>query len=238
MVQIITRQEAMAQGLSHYFTGKPCVRGHIAKRHTKRKVCEDCDQYHNKAITERLKAQGKYYHGKPCKHGHTLKFSSGRTCVECNANRLTAEERREYKQKYYAENYDKISTYNKRYEAENRELVNERHRKWHASRSPELKAKHAEYARQYRQEHRAEHAARNSIRRKQIHLATPSWANHEAILDIYKERQRRSESEGILYHVDHEVPLVSDVVCGLHVEANLRVITAEENQRKNNKWEM
>ena len=141
MVQIITRQEAMAQGLSHYFTGKPCVRGHIAKRHTKRKVCEDCDQYHNKAITERLKAQGKYYHGKPCKHGHTP-ASSSRTCVECNANRLTAEERREYKQKYYAENYDKISAYNKKYEAENRELVNERHRKWHANRSPG-EAKHA-----------------------------------------------------------------------------------------------
>ena len=38
MAQIITRQEAMAQGLSHYFTGKPCVRGHIAASHKAQSV--------------------------------------------------------------------------------------------------------------------------------------------------------------------------------------------------------
>jgi len=32
-MQIISRKEAIAQGLSWYFTGKPCWRGHIDERY-------------------------------------------------------------------------------------------------------------------------------------------------------------------------------------------------------------
>lgn len=39
---IITRSEALARGLRDYFTGKPCVNGHIAKRRTKLRHCRDC----------------------------------------------------------------------------------------------------------------------------------------------------------------------------------------------------
>ena len=34
-MEIISRKEAKAQGLVHYFTGKPCLHGHLAKRNTK-----------------------------------------------------------------------------------------------------------------------------------------------------------------------------------------------------------
>jgi hypothetical protein len=36
--------------------------------------------------------------------------------------------------------------------------------------------------------------------------------------------------------VDHIIPLKSDFVCGLHCHTNLRVITAEENKAKNNRY--
>lgn len=36
-----TRKEAMASGASHYFTGQPCCRGHIALRKTKG-ACVEC----------------------------------------------------------------------------------------------------------------------------------------------------------------------------------------------------
>jgi hypothetical protein len=32
MFEIITRGEALARGLTRYFTGKPCKYGHIAER--------------------------------------------------------------------------------------------------------------------------------------------------------------------------------------------------------------
>ncbi len=31
--ELITRADAMAQGLKYFFTGKPCRRGHVIKRH-------------------------------------------------------------------------------------------------------------------------------------------------------------------------------------------------------------
>lgn len=39
---ITTRQEAQEQGLKHYFTGKPCPRGHIDYRFTSVGTCKSC----------------------------------------------------------------------------------------------------------------------------------------------------------------------------------------------------
>lgn len=42
--EIITRAEARAQGLTRYFTGKPCKRGHIADRFVSSSACVACTQ--------------------------------------------------------------------------------------------------------------------------------------------------------------------------------------------------
>ena len=54
---------------------------------------------------------------------------------------------------------------------------------------------------------------------------------------IYEEAQQLTRATGIQYDVDHVVPLQSPVVCGLHCEFNLRVITSVENKRKQNLWD-
>jgi len=41
---------------------------------------------------------------------------------------------------------------------------------------------------------------------------------------------------GVPFDVDHVVPLVSDIVCGLHNEFNLRVIPASTNRSKGNRF--
>jgi hypothetical protein len=42
MPEIISRQEARAQGLTHYFTGQPCKHGHLTPRPVKFKTCMEC----------------------------------------------------------------------------------------------------------------------------------------------------------------------------------------------------
>ena len=45
----ISRTEAQQQGLTRYFTGKPCARGHISERLTYNWVCAQCNLDHVKA---------------------------------------------------------------------------------------------------------------------------------------------------------------------------------------------
>jgi hypothetical protein len=44
MTKIISRSEAEAAGLKHYFTGKPCKRGHVAERFVSTKTCMHCSR--------------------------------------------------------------------------------------------------------------------------------------------------------------------------------------------------
>ena len=75
-----------------------------------------------------------------------------------------------------------------------------------------------------------------SAKRKASKLrATPAWANPFFIREIYELAQLRTKITGFEWQVDHIVPLKSKLVCGLHVEDNLRVIPAVQNWAKNNK---
>lgn len=44
------RQIAMQNGDTHYFTGKPCVHGHVAKRSVKTRVCMECDRLEKESM--------------------------------------------------------------------------------------------------------------------------------------------------------------------------------------------
>ena len=75
-----------------------------------------------------------------------------------------------------------------------------------------------------------------SKRRAAERMATPSWSNHAAILDFYVTAAGLGMWTGDWYEVDHIVPLQSKLVCGLHCEANLRVIPRSENRSKSNRY--
>lgn len=66
--------------------------------------------------------------------------------------------------------------------------------------------------------------------------ATAAWANLFFIDEIYDLARLRTKHLGVVHHVDHIVPLQHPLVCGLHVEHNLRVIPALDNLRKKNLW--
>lgn len=71
--------------------------------------------------------------------------------------------------------------------------------------------------------------------------ATPTWLSpfQKWQMDlIYTVRNILNEKSGYTeYHVDHMIPLKGKIVSGLHVPWNLRLLNAEENLRKTNKYE-
>lgn len=86
----------------------------------------------------------------------------------------------------------------------------------------------------YYAKNRAKYLAKFVARREAKELACPAWANLKIIESIYVMAREMTEQTGIAHEVDHIVPLKSKLVCGLHVENNLRVITRDENRRKRN----
>lgn len=68
--------------------------------------------------------------------------------------------------------------------------------------------------------------------------ATPNWFEIEKIYItfIYKVAKELSEQMGIVYNVDHIVPLKSEFVCGLHTISNLQILPESVNKSKGNKY--
>lgn len=168
-----------------------------------------------------------YYTGKQCKNGHiALRHTSKGTCTECNKmiyerdkENILAKAREDYKR-----NPDPIKKRAREYRKENPEIIKERKRKYYE----ENKEKSFAIA-----------ADRRAMKKQRV----PVWAKdsewHQfALLETYKLARLRGKLTGTTWHVDHIIPLINDKVCGLHVIENLQVITAEENLRKGNRFEI
>ena len=59
MIKIITRSEAILQGLSKYFTGKPCKNGHLSYKQVSNYSCEMCTIEWKKNNATRIKGYEK-----------------------------------------------------------------------------------------------------------------------------------------------------------------------------------
>ena len=99
-----TRKEAQALGAKFYFTGEPCVRGHIALRKTKGSCLEcvkedwvvDNERRKEKPKTEAAKAAGNRY------------YEKNRQAVIARASARPAEEKRRNRAEYKDRNVDVV----------------------------------------------------------------------------------------------------------------------------------
>ena len=113
----------------------------------------------------------------------------------------------------------------------------------HCTNRQSLKYAHSQEGKTKRKEYNKEWSKKNAYKknascqgRKAAKLkATPIWADLEIVEGLYKQARELEKSTGIKHDVDHIVPLRSKLVCGLHVESNLRVIPSIENRIKGNK---
>jgi 5-methylcytosine-specific restriction endonuclease McrA len=162
----------------------------------------------------------------------------GSRCKQCSAivnkaHRLSAPEKaREYQKQWRRENADKALEHGKKWRAKNPERYLELLRDWRSKNSGLI----AEYSRNWRASNQHKKAADDALRYSLETIATPVWINRKAICEFYAESARRTKATGIAHHVDHIVPLRSNVVCGLHNEFNLQVLTASENLSKSNRY--
>ena len=65
----------------------------------------------------------------------------------------------------------------------------------------------------------------------------PSWDsefNTFAIDEIYKLAKVRTKITGVIWEVDHVVPLLGREVSGLHVYNNLQLLPQQQNRQKGN----
>jgi len=99
-------------------------------------------------------------------------------------------------------------------------------REWAADNKDRL----AYHASEYNKKHRAKRTANEGRRRASKKNATPPWADLKEIDHIYELAREKG------LEVDHIVPLVSNIVSGLHVPANLRCIPSELNRSKSNRY--
>jgi hypothetical protein len=76
------------------------------------------------------------------------------------------------------------------------------------------------------------------LREERTKRATPPWVRKQDLLLFYLDSRNKTEETGVQHHVDHIIPLQHELVCGLNIPANLQVITAEENLRKSNKFDL
>lgn len=97
--------------------------------------------------------------------------------------------------------------------------------------SLENKDKRRESTEKYRLAHKEFYREYSSLRGRHLQQAKPSWADTTRIKEIYK----LASEQGL--EVDHIIPLKHDLVCGLHVPANLQLLTRSENARKSNKFD-
>lgn len=103
------------------------------------------------------------------------------------------------------------------------------------------KQEKSEYDKSYRESRWKSHryVALENVRQTQIRRRghfIPKWANKFLMQEIYHLRELRQRLIGISVEVDHIVPIASsDLVCGLHCEANLRIIDRKSNRDRWNK---
>lgn len=201
-----------------------------------KKVCSCCKQEKDLCYFHKNKSQKDGY-------SHECKLCRSRRSKEsANKNKHS---KREYNQKYYLANKDKIKEKAKEYYLSNKEDVLEKTYVYYYNNREKIIEYKTEYRKankdkivEYRRNSKHKSAAMSAKRRARKALRTPKWLTKEDFLkieDLYEEARRLTHDTGILHHVDHIVPLKGDGVSGLHVPYNLQILTYKDNLQKSNK---
>ena len=149
-----------------------------------------------------------YFTGNPCKNGHIDKRNtSDATCMTCAR--------------------DKTSKWN--------ELNREKYLANRLNSNRNMRKKNQLYAKHWREKYPDKRREQVATYRASKFKRTPTWANYEDIKMFYAVAEVLSRG-GVLFHVDHIIPLNGKKVSGFHVENNLQVLPWHKNLQKSNSF--
>lgn len=134
--------------------------------------------------------------------------------------------------KWAKNNPEKRRAARKAWVTRNPELDKQAKQTYVANNVDKVKAARQNWAKNNVHMRNAQFAKRRAIKRDSI----PNWGNAFFVQEAYALAVLRTKVTKIKWEVDHIVPLVSKIVCGLHYEANLQVIPASINRKKSNRW--
>lgn len=186
------------------------------------KQCKGCNEF--KEIDAFAKVYNKQYQ----------KYYVRGKCISCY---------KEYNAEYYVKHKDKLNLQMREYHQNNKEANNRLSREWYANKRKDAEWVSAERARiqEHRKNNLGKYAAKEAKRRAAKMKRTAPWADLDYIKDLYTNAQEANEvfkDYGIVFHIDHEIPLQGELVSGLHVENNLQVLSAYDNLSKSNRYEV
>lgn len=219
MLQIIPRYVAKDRGLKWYFTGLNCKHGHTEERKTSNGECRQCakDGHRRrgacKTPEENRKRAREYY----AKNKGRVKSNSRRR------RKIKSEELKEYHKEYYQRNKKRHYDNGKKWVENNRNRAREISKRWREKNTSKV---------------REDSSLRKSARLRRV-LALPDHLeelNEFCISELYQHANDMELLTGDKWHVDHIAPKLGKNISGLHIWYNMRVITAEENLKKGNRF--
>lgn len=136
-MDIISRAEAKEQGLKHYFTGKPCKRGHIEKRFVTGFSCVVCAKMH---YDERRKKHPEKYAETSNKHY----WNNREKCVKAVMDSQKRNKSRHLKNKrdYHHRNKERLSKERREWYQENKQIAYQRHKAYREKNRAKVREAH------------------------------------------------------------------------------------------------
>ncbi len=242
-LHIYTKQQAIERGLRHYFTGKPCKRGHFCVRYVA-SGCAECN---------RIRA-GEFYLAnlERCRA-----YKRAKHAADPEPKREAARKRRTEKagavkeagRRYYQENAEKIKARTRSWAAANRAAKNAYNKKWNSENKESALAHQRAYEKKrlksdpvYALRCRMQTAIRNSLIKGGYTKRSRTQEYLGCTYEQLKQHLERQFLKGMtwenrsLWHIDHIVPLASaeteDDMVALQKFTNLRPLWAKDNLEK------
>jgi len=194
-------------------------------------------EQHHKHKEKRLSNMAKYRKESTdkVKEGRRRHYKENRESVLKKTkeyNSKTKEQKRNYDLAYRQNNSEKVAENRRQYYLKNKDRLIKYQLEYRENNSEKISKRASDYKRV----NRPLFNMRSANRRTHKINATVSWCDSTEMLRIYAQAKRFSDWLGISYHVDHIIPLIHPLVCGLHNEHNLQIITARDNLIKSNKF--